>query len=147
MTAPESPQKFDPRWRLALAVAGVLLGLIVFRLSPRGSSDRPAPQQPLPGQQGTVTLLIRRPEVEPTQVKVPWSAGITVAEATRRGLTTEWQGEGEMAMLTSLSGLANQGADGLNWQFEVNGEYATRGAGAVRLRPGDRVLWKLAPYE
>ena len=52
-----------------------------------------------------------------------------------------------MAFLESLDGTPNEGADGLNWQFEVNGVYATRGAGATTLAPGDRVLWKLAPYE
>ena len=91
--------------------------------------------------------MFRLPDTEPTKKDIPWLEGLTVAEATAQATDTQWQGEGEMAMLISLKGRPNEGVNGLNWQFEVNGEYATRSAGAVRLRPGDRVLWKLAPYE
>ncbi|QDV72205.1 DUF4430 domain-containing protein [Botrimarina mediterranea] len=151
MTAPASPppaaaQPFNPRLRLALALGGVLIGLLIFQAT-RTPTAPPARSEPLPGQSGTVTLLFRLPDAEPTMAKIPWAEGLTVAEATAGAVDTEWQGEGAMAMLTSLRGRPNEGASGLNWQFEVNGEYATRSAGAVELRPGDSVLWKLAPYE
>lgn len=60
---------------------------------------------------------------------------------------TEWRGRGDMTLLESLGGVGNRPAESLYWQFEVNGEYATRSAGAIELRQGDHVLWKLAPYE
>jgi hypothetical protein len=129
-----------------LAVTSFLIGVLIYQFS-RAPAQPPARTAPLPGQSETVTLLFRLPDVEPTMIKIPWSEGLTVAEATTQAVATQWQGEGEMALLTSLEGRPNEGASGLNWQFEVNGEYATRGAGAVELRPGDSVLWKLAPYE
>lgn len=151
MTAPASPpppaaRPFNPRLRLALALAGFLIGLAIFQAT-RTPTAPPARKGPLPGQSGTVTLLFRLPDAEPTMKKIPWAEGLTVAEATAQAADTQWQGEGEMTMLTSLKGRPNEGASGLNWQFEVNGKYATRGAGAVELRPGDSVLWKRAPYE
>lgn len=151
MTAPASPplaprKSFNPRWRLSLAVTGFLIGVLLYQYS-RTPTQRPARTGPLPGQSGTVTLLFRLPDAEPTEAQIPWSEGLTVAEATTEAVDTEWQGEGEMALLTSLKGRPNEGASGLNWQFEVNGKYATSSAGAVELRPGDSVLWKLAPYE
>lgn len=136
------------RWRLVAAVAAVLVGLFAYRLL----SPFPARQIPetldLAAETAVVTLEVRQPEAESTEVSVPWLKGLTVAQATQQaGLRSVWRGSGEMAFLESLAGTENQGADGLNWQFEVNGDYADRGAGAVGLEPGDRVLWKLAPYE
>jgi hypothetical protein len=143
---PTAAKPFNPRWRLALAVTGFLIGVLIYQYS-RAPTRPPARSGPLPGQSETVTLLFRLPDVEPTKAQITWSEGLTVAEATTAAVDTEWQGEGEMALLTSLKGRPNEGASGLNWQFEVNGKYATRSAGAVELRPGDSVLWKLAPYE
>jgi hypothetical protein len=101
---------------------------------------------PLAGQEA-VRLTFTRPGAPPRELRAAWTEGLTVADATRLVCSTRWQGEGVMALLVELDGVPNQGPDGLNWQFEVNGRYATEGAGAVVLRPGDRVLWKLAPYE
>lgn len=52
-----------------------------------------------------------------------------------------------MAFLTELSGIANQGTEGRNWLFSVNGERSPEGAGAVELSEGDSVLWEFALYE
>ncbi|MEO0531739.1 MAG: DUF4430 domain-containing protein, partial [Planctomycetota bacterium] len=100
----------------------------------------------------------QRPDVDPLNIDVALPANATVYDAVqaagREGgpsWASRWRGEGEMALLESLGGVESAGAaggpEGLNWQFEVNGDYATRGAGVVRLESGDRVLWKLAPYE
>lgn len=101
------------------------------------------PAQPI----GAVRVVFQQPDAEPTEAEVPLAQGDTVFEATSRAATTRWQGKGAMALLQSINGIGNQGADGLNWQFEVNGQYADRGAGDYPLKPGDRILWKLAPYE
>lgn len=143
---PPAAKPFSPRLRLVLALVGVLAGLLIFQAT-RTPTAPPARRGPLPGESGTVTLMFRLPDAEPTMKDIPWLEGLTVAEATTQAADTEWQGEGEMTMLTSLKGRPNEGASGLNWQFEVNGKYATSSAGAVELRPGDSVLWKLAPYE
>lgn len=145
--------------RLAWGLVLVLAVLAGVRLLGSLAADfrQPAPpeENPLaiePGEGAPVRLTRRMPDAEDLEVEVAWTPGTTVAVATRRaadepGWESEWRGEGQMAFLESLGGTPNEGADGLNWQFEVNGEYADQGAGAVTLAPGDRVLWKLAPYE
>lgn len=44
-------------------------------------------------------------------------------------------------IVDSLDGAENQ-ASGRNWQFWVNGEYASQGAGQVDLKEGDQVGWR-----
>lgn len=142
--------------RLLLALA-VVLG-VVTAMRAAGWPSGGAVSPPRQGDSGSgaaaaVALTVERPETPPLHASVPWRADMTVAEATSAAGSIDarwpsrWRGEGAMAFLESLAGDENQGAEGLNWQFEVNGQYATRGAGAVTLEPGDRVLWKLAAYE
>lgn len=156
MTTSPPPKSSPPPavgWRLAAALVVALLAVGLLRqwgtLDANGPASRVDPQR----EAALVILEQRLPEGPAQSAQVAWSVGTTVLEATRRAgdenpaWAGEWRGEGAMALLVSLGGEANQGADGLNWQFEVNGVYADRGAGAYELSPGDRVLWKLAPYE
>ena len=170
MTAPVSDAVSDDpgesirsAQRLTVALGGVLVLLagywfVANRFSQNDRVAEPAndaannPLAVQPGEGAAIRLVRRMPDVGDNDTKVAWIAGTTVFEATLRaadepGWRSEWRGEGEMAFLESLGGVPNGGADGLNWQFEVNGEYAERGAGATTLAPGDRGLWKLAPYE
>ena len=132
--------------QLILPLAIVLAGVVVFRMGRDPDPLDPAPGLPAPAAE-RVVVEAAQPDQEPVAVETAWRPGITVREATDAAFPAEWRGDGEMAFLESLLDTPNQGADGLNWQFEVNGEYAERGAGAVRLEARDRVLWKLAPYE
>lgn len=135
-------------WRLVIAIATILVGLSLYRLLPTDTAGPVSESLGQDAETATVTVVVRQPDADTTRATVPWLDGQTVAQATQEaGLEAVWRGSGEMAFLESLAGVANQGGDGLNWQFEVNDDYADRGAGAVTLRPGDRVLWKLAPYE
>lgn len=146
---PITPTGTDNR-RLALVLAVVLVGLLFkFWLQTTGITGQTQPGAARPASATRqVTLVVRQPDADTTKTTVPWVEGLTVAQATQgAGLEAVWRGSGQMAFLESLSGVANQGASGLNWQFEVNDDYADEGAGAVTLDPGDRVLWKLAPYE
>lgn len=139
-------------WRLILALATVLLLVVFLRFRAQETGQLDSGDLPL-GTGAPVVLEQRRPEKEPHQVELRHFPGMTVRTATLRAgaeqasWASDWRGEGEMALLEALGGVANQGGDGLNWQFEVNGVYADRGAGDFELAPGDRVLWKLAPYE
>ncbi len=103
--------------------------------------------------------MVRQPvaDEEPTElapsIRIPWQAGQTLFEATRlAGIKSSqwqsnWQGEAEMALLIELGGFTNEGPEGLNWQFDHNGNYGKRGAGQTVLNAGDHALWRLAPYE
>lgn len=145
MTAP-APRPSTARWRLALGMLTVLAGVALYR-GAVAIPEAGRAETPVGVGVAIVQVKFKRPDAPAVERRVPWSEGQTVADATRIAAVTRWRGEGAMALFVEIDGVANQGADALNWQYEVNGRYATEGAGAVELRPGDRVLWKLAPYE
>ncbi|QDT67320.1 hypothetical protein MalM25_02170 [Planctomycetes bacterium MalM25] len=156
MTTSPSPKSSPPPvggWRLVAALAVALLLVAMLRGWGTPDASDPANQADPKRDAAPVTLEKRLPDQPAQSAQVAWAPGTTVLEATRRAgeddpaWVGEWRGEGAMSLLILLGGEANQGAEGLNWQFEVNGVYADRGAGAFELAPGDRVLWKLAPYE
>ncbi|MEQ8849401.1 DUF4430 domain-containing protein [Botrimarina sp.] len=134
---------------MAAALVVVLLAVVLVRLADGDrSSQRADPAPPDgPAAGGRVTVAVRRPGEPERSASAVFRPGMTVADATRAAFPSRWRGEGAMAFLDSLDGTPSDGPEGLNWQFEVNGAYGELGAGAVRLAPGDRVLWRLAPYE
>jgi hypothetical protein len=94
----------------------------------------------------TVALAInfgdgRRQAYEP----IAWREGMTVRDLTRetrrKDLKLEVRGSGESAFLASLDGVANEGADGRNWMYSVNGRPGDRSFAIYELEPGDQVLW------
>lgn len=150
----ENPRP-TPAWRLVLALAALLVAIAVWQAN-RGNESAPAPTEP--GTAVAVVLEQQRPDTELIRREVTLGPNSSVYDAMQAAgrdggapWASVWRGSGEMTLLESLGGVASAGAaggsEGLNWQFEVNGVYATRGAGALRLESGDRVLWKLAPYE
>lgn len=74
---------------------------------------------------------------------VAWSPGMTVADVLsgQQNLAVEKKGSGSGALLTSIDGSANQGADGKNWTFSVNNQLADRSYAVYELQAGDHVLW------
>ena len=56
-------------------------------------------------------------------------------------------GSGASAFLTSLDGVANEGAGGRNWTYSVNGKHADRSFAVYELQPGDHVLWTFAAQQ
>jgi hypothetical protein len=139
-------------WRLPLLLAFVLVAIWLLR--DRGVRDA----KPDSGDtvQGTpagsadaskaVSLTIdfgdgRRTEFEP----VAWREGMTVRDVTREtpraDRRLDVRGSGEAAFLASLDGVANEGADGRNWIYSVNGKNGDRSFAIYELEPGDQVLW------
>ncbi|MCA9231805.1 MAG: DUF4430 domain-containing protein [Planctomycetales bacterium] len=84
---------------------------------------------------------------------LPWQEGMTAetqmqeAARYRPGLNFSQQGTGETGLLRSIDGLENQGVDGQNWQYQVNGVMAKTSFCLRKLEPGDRVLWRFAGQE
>jgi hypothetical protein len=76
-------------------------------------------------------------------IAVPWREGTTVADlmGNASNISIVQRGSGQGALLTSINGISNQGADGMNWTFEVNGREADRSFAVYAIRPGDQVLW------
>ena len=46
------------------------------------------------------------------------------------------KGSDQAAFLTAINGVANEGAGGKNWTYEVNGEVADRSFAVYELQPG-----------
>ena len=76
-----------------------------------------------------------------------WHEGMTVAElfGEAAGIAIIQKGAGPGAFLTTIDGVANEGADGNNWTYKVNGQSGDRSFAVHELRPGDRVLWTFGP--
>jgi len=72
-----------------------------------------------------------------------WHEGMTVAEVFGQaaGIAIAQKGTGPGTFLTTIDDVANEGADGSNWTYKVNGQSGDRSFAVVELRPGDRVLW------
>lgn len=149
MSEPSSPHR---SWRFILALV-VLLGLVLAqrRWLP---ANNPAgkPIKPTTGE--FVALMIDRgPGAAAETHDIGWQSGQTVL-GVLEAYSTEHPAEpltvigaGASALVASCAGRTNEGAGGLNWQFELNGEYGTKSAGVTTVKPGDRVLWKFAPFQ
>jgi hypothetical protein len=84
---------------------------------------------------------------------LPWRAGMTVADLMQQaarfspGIRYSQQGEGAMALLTSLDGVAGGTPADRFWVYEVNGQAAAVSFAVQELSAGDRVLWAFKPPE
>jgi hypothetical protein len=128
-----------------LAAVWLLRDRGVREVTPAGESTK----RPMPSETGagrTVSLTIdygdgRRTEFEPTA----WREGMTVYDVTsetqRQDLKLETLGTGESAFLANLDGIENEGANGRNWMYSVDGKLGDRSFAVYELEPGDQVLW------
>lgn len=157
----DAPQSADPTSatnrpaNLALALA-IVLGVVLL-VNWLGRSEVTRVQG---GGQNTatdaklgVTMTTGEGDLGLPTLVVPYNAGETVLDALQKAAERDgswrfaYEGSGAKAFLIELGGRANEQGDGRYWQYEVNGQHAAVGIGAQRLEPGDRVLWKFAPYE
>ncbi len=67
----------------------------------------------------------------------------------RELMTFETDDSSGMPFVTAIDGVKGEGAaDGArNWQYWVNGDYATQGVGQATLEDGDRVQWKYKNFD
>ena len=80
---------------------------------------------------------------------IAWRDGMTVADLVARtpGLAVKQRGTGASAFLTTIDNVSNEGAEGRNWIYSVNGQSADRSFEVYPLKPGDRVLWTFASQQ
>ncbi|MEN0110002.1 MAG: DUF4430 domain-containing protein [Planctomycetota bacterium] len=150
----ETPPNAGPPQRLILGLLIALVCVGAVALWRGGPATGESPAEPAASGGGEVTLARRTPEGESSPVTVAIDAGATVLDATRAAgrdhggvWASAWRGDGADAFLTSLGGEGSRPQERLFWLFEVNDAESEVGAGVATLRPGDRVLWKLAAYE
>ena len=149
------------RWKLPVLFALVLAAIVAYRTSvdretrvePAAAPPADAPISADPSGQ-TVTLTVQFADGSERQFDaVPWHDGMTVADlmtaASQRpdGLRYVLRGSGEMAFLTKIDDIENEGASGRNWTYTINGTRADRSFAVYRLAPGDQVLWTFAESE
>ncbi len=145
-------------WVLPALLAIVLLSLAVvaFRqgdfVMPTAS---PTAWAPTPRPDGaTVRLEIDFENGAKKQLSsLAWREKMTVGEVMqaarefRPGIDFTQVGEGASGLLTSLDGLASQGAGGRSWILEVDGKLAKVGFCVQKVPAGGRVLWRFSLKE
>ncbi len=74
---------------------------------------------------------------------IAWHDGMSVADLMKAwpNIAIKQKGSGESAFVTEIDGVENQGADGQNWIYSVNGQIADRSYAVYNLKSGDQVLW------
>jgi hypothetical protein len=153
--APITPANLKARWRLPLLLALLLVAMVVARsMGLRQSTaiiHSPAANPPAAAPNGkTVTLVIRTADGIERHDFVAWREGMTVedlltaASRLAKGVQFAQQGSAASALLTEMNGTANEGGDGRNWTYSVNGQEADRSFAVYQLQPGDHVLWTFA---
>lgn len=142
------------RWHAPLVLAVVLIAIVVSQtfLSREAPPERAEQDSQQAATGKNVVLMIEGGEAddEQTVLNSAWRRGMTVLDALEGALDkgkVDRSGEGEQAFVHAIAGQTNEGADGRNWQYYVNGERGRVSAGAKIIEPNDRVLWKFAPYE
>lgn len=106
-----------------------------------------------------VNLVIDFDDGQQRHFQLAWREGMTVLDALesasqrQRGLAYTQRGNGEMAMITAIDGLANEGGGieaggrGRNWIYRVNGQLADKSCGVYEIRPQDVILWTFGTYD
>jgi hypothetical protein len=131
----------------------VFILLVLFRGNeqkelPTGAQPPADPPAAVTNTAGKVYLSIDYGDGPPREfAPITWRSGITIADLLGglKELSVSQKGMGAAAFLTVISGVENQGADGKNWLYEVNGQVGDRSFAIYELRPGDRVLWTFRP--
>lgn len=162
MNNPSTPDQQSPiegnaphLWRLPVALAVVLLVVLGLRsyYADLGQTVQSLSTEKMPSTAAHSVEVVLQEADAAQSYQVGWTPGMNALEATQQlakqdaSLQLRIRGSGELILVTAIGKRENEGLTGLNWQYEVNGEYQNRGAAACPLSPGDRVLWKYAPYE
>ena len=150
---------FSPRsnpWTLPLvlvagaALVGTWLLLSKAAQQPAPSGDRTVESwTPAPLPEGeTVSLTIDFSNGARREfAALPWKEGLTLGDLMRAardfrpGIRYTQDGEGEMAFLTSLEGVANEGGAGRYWFYAVDDRRGEVSFEVQPLKAGAKVLW------
>lgn len=85
------------------------------------------------------------------QDKKPISYGVdfgeTALDLLKDTVAVETKGEGVDAYVTKINGRWADSAKKEFWAFYVNGKPAEVGAGSYKLKPGDKIEWRIETYK
>jgi hypothetical protein len=148
------------RWKLLVLFALVLAAIVAYRVFGTGETQVGGPgatrieSTPPSRTRETVSLTFRFSEGDERKIEpIAWHRGMTVddlmtaASRVPGGIRYAMRGAGEMAFLTRIDNIVNEGASGRNWTYTVNGERADKSFAVYELEPGDHVLWTFAVGE
>jgi hypothetical protein len=150
MTCPRRPW-----WRLPLLLA-LVLAVIIWS---RAHNSREVPGQKNAEMPTPIAKSDPRPKVvlsidygngrRTDFAAIGWRDGMTAADLTKAwpNITIKQKGDGESAFVTAIDEVENQGADGKNWMYSVNGQMADRSFAIYKLKPDDHVLWTFGPRQ
>lgn len=144
-------------WRFPLLLAMVLVAILLVRSAGIRENERPV-EDSTPAAAAatgkTVSMAVDFGNRELHRYnEVAWKEGMTiedlleVASNVPDGPRFIIQGAGASAFLTRIGDVANEGADGRNWTYSVNGERGDRSFAVYPLEPGDHVLWTFGLQE
>lgn len=136
-------------WPSCLAVV-TLLGLIGCKPPAASDADRPPATRPTGP---AVTLVVDFDDGLEKHYRLPWRESMTVLDALeaasrrQRGIDVDIRGRGAMAMVTAIDGLPNEGGEGRNWIYRVNGQLADKGCGVYETKAEDVIIWSFGKYD
>lgn len=142
-------------WRLPLFLVLVLAVILLSQqrgirnsvFKPLGGLQSTAPSHSQVRLQNRVFLTVNTNDGRPPQSEsAAWQPGMSVLEFLQQEprVSFHCQGAGPAAFVTELNGQENEGADGRNWTYSINGQPAVESCGVCELRPNDHVLWTFA---
>lgn len=138
----------DPRSAMRLRRISVFVFVLaIVAASARAAEPKAEPTRP------SVRLVVDYGDG--LQLHLPaiaWREGMTAVDTLTamqkhpHGIPFVHRGSGAATMVTKIGDLKNEG-DGKNWIFYLNEKRSEIGAGGVKLKPGDAVLWKFEAYD
>jgi hypothetical protein len=142
-------------WQLPLLLLLVLASIMWWQTShPHGAPQAKTGQLPT-----TISRNDPRPKTDLTIDygsgrrtafgPIEWHDGMTVADlvAAWTNIAVKQKGSGESAFVTAIDDVENEGADGKNWIYSVNGQVGDRSFAIYKLKPDDHVLWTYGPRQ
>jgi hypothetical protein len=139
---------------IVLLIAAATVGAVLAAVRQRSRDEAPPTKGDLAGGAATVSLVIDFGNgVRREFAALPSREGMTVgdvlrlARESRPPIEYATKGEGEMTFLTALEGVANEGGDGRNWLYSVDGVAGQVSFEVHPAPPGSAVLWEFRGRE
>ncbi len=78
--------------------------------------------------------------------KISTLSGNTALQATKERMDVKTKGEGKNAYIISINGYEAKASNKEFWAFYINGKKSDVGAGSYKLKPDDKIEWKVEKF-